>query len=58
MLADKQLADALDIEPRSALLRISRTVYDMDDAPFLLTFAHYRSDRFNIRIDLQNPGSA
>ena len=58
MLADKQLADALEIEPRSALLRISRTVYDMDETPFLLTFAHYRSDRFNIRIDLQNPGSA
>lgn len=57
MLADKQLADALDIEPRSALLRISRTVYDMQETPFLLTFAHYRSDRFNIRLDLQNPGA-
>lgn len=58
MLADGPLANALDIEPRAALLRISRTVYDEAGVPFLLTFAHYRSDRFNIRIDLQNPGMA
>jgi GntR family transcriptional regulator len=57
MLADAQLADALDIEPRAALLRITRTVYDDDDKPFLMTIAHYRSDRFNIRLDLQNPGT-
>lgn len=57
MLADTQLADALNIEPRAALLRISRTVYDEKDEPFLLTFAHYRSDRFHIRMDLQNPGA-
>lgn len=55
MLADRELTDALDIEPRAALLRITRTVYDEQDRPFLLTFAHYRSDRFNIRLDLQNP---
>ena len=55
MLADKQLAEALDIEPRSALLRISRTVYDRAEKPFLLTFAHYRADRFNIRLDLAHP---
>ena len=53
--ADTMLAEALDIEPRAALLRISRTVYDEADRPFLLTHAHYRSDRFNIRMDLNVP---
>jgi len=53
--ADPRIAQALAIEPRAALLRISRTVYDKNDRPFLLTFAHYRSDKFHIRIDLQDP---
>ena len=53
--ADPRIAQALAIEPRAALLRISRTVYDKDDRPFLLTFAHYRSDKFHIRIDLHDP---
>ena len=58
MQADTHLAEALSIEPRAALLRISRTVYDGDEVPFLITFAHYRSDRFHIRIDFQDPTSA
>lgn len=56
ILADRQLAEALDVEPRSALLKISRTVYDGKDEPFLVTFAHYRSDRFHIRLDLHHSG--
>lgn len=52
MLADTTMAEALDIEPRAALLRIQRTVHDKSGAPILLTFAHYRSDRFHIRLDL------
>lgn len=54
ILADRQLSDALDVEPRSALLKISRTVYNGKDEPFLVTFAHYRSDRFHIRLDLHH----
>jgi GntR family transcriptional regulator len=50
-LADAHLAADLKIEPRSALLRISRVVYDRNDTPFLLTIANYRADQFNIRID-------
>lgn len=50
-LADAQLAADLEIEPRSALLRISRVVYDRSNTPFLLTIANYRADKFNIRID-------
>ncbi len=65
--ADGALGQALNVEPLAALLRISRTSYDADGRPFLLTIAHYRADRFHIRIDLQGsryeldqppPGSA
>jgi GntR family transcriptional regulator len=57
MLADVLCVERLNVEPLSAILRITRTVYDAQDKPFLRTYAHYRSDRFNIRMDLQNPGS-
>lgn len=57
MLADVTMAQALEIEPRSALLKISRTVLDSDGTPILLTYAHYRSDRFNVRLDLSHPRS-
>lgn len=53
LIADSTMAQALEIEARSALLRITRTVRDAQNIPFLITFAHYRSDRFNIRLDLQ-----
>lgn len=52
--SDPTISRALDIEPRAALLRISRTVYDSGRKPFLLTFAHYRADKFTIRLDLQH----
>ena len=55
--ADPTISQALGIEPRSALLRISRTVYDARHKPFLLTFAHYRADKFTIRLDLLHPGA-
>lgn len=58
MQADNVISQALDIEARSALLRISRTTYDRQHKPFLLTFAHYRADKFTIRLDLQHPGGA
>jgi GntR family transcriptional regulator len=57
MQADATISQALDIEARAALLRISRTVYDRNHVPFLLTFAHYRADKFTIRLDLQHPGT-
>lgn len=52
MLADTIMADALEIEPRAAILRINRIIHDVSDTPVLLTSAHYRSDRFHIRLDL------
>jgi GntR family transcriptional regulator len=56
--ADSVISQALGIEPRAALLRISRTSYDHRNKPFLLTFAHYRADKFTIRLDLQHLSSA
>ena len=58
MQADPTISHALDIESRSAILRINRTVYDTHHTPFLLTFAHYRADKFTIRLDLQHPGAS
>jgi GntR family transcriptional regulator len=55
MLADVTVTEALEIEPRSAVLRIIRTIYDSAGKPLLLTFAHYRSDRFHVRLDLSLP---
>lgn len=54
MLADIPMAEALEIEPRAALLKISRTVMDKEGVPVLLTYAHYRSDRFHVRLDLSH----
>ena len=56
MQADPVISQALSIEPRAALLRISRTSYDRNYKPFLLTFAHYRADKFTLRLNLQPQG--
>lgn len=57
MLADGEMVEALQVEPMSAILRITRTVFDDQGRPFLLTYAHYRADRFHLRLDLQAPQS-
>lgn len=54
MLADPQLCRALRVEPRSAILRITRSVFDHKGKPVLLTIAHYRSDRYQLRLDLHH----
>ena len=54
VLADPVLCGALGVEPRSAILRISRVSFDRAGNPVLVTFAHYRSDRYQLRIDLQS----
>lgn len=54
MLADPQLCGTLEVEPRSAILCITRTVFDQGGIPLLLTIAHYRSDRYQLRLDLQH----
>jgi GntR family transcriptional regulator len=57
MIADQTMSQWLDTESRAALLRITRTVSDAEQRPFLLTVAHYRSDRFNICLDLHGAPS-
>jgi GntR family transcriptional regulator len=54
VLADPMLCRALGVEPRSAILRITRVVFDHSGKPILLTIAHYRSDRYQLRLDLQH----
>jgi GntR family transcriptional regulator len=54
MLADPLLCRALGVEPRSAILRVTRVVFDQSGKPILLTIAHYRSDRYQLRLDLQH----
>lgn len=56
VLADGEMVGMLDVAGNSAMLRITRTVFDAQDRPFLLTYAHYRADRFHIRMDLHEPG--
>jgi GntR family transcriptional regulator len=52
MLADPVMTSTLNVEPRAAILRISRTVCDHTGKPILVTHAHYRSDRYQLRLDL------
>jgi GntR family transcriptional regulator len=54
MLADPLLCRSLAVEPRSAILRVTRLVFDAAGSPLLLTVAHYRSDRYQLRLDLQH----
>jgi len=54
VLADPVLCRHLEVEPRSAILRITRSVFDQRGNPLLLTVAHYRSDRYQLRLDLQH----
>jgi GntR family transcriptional regulator len=50
--ANAAMAQALEIESRSPLLRISSTLSDTAGQPVLMILAHYRSDRYQIRLDL------
>jgi GntR family transcriptional regulator len=54
--ADATLADMLDIEIRTPILRISRTVFNLAGEAILFTLAQYRSDRYQIRLDLHSFG--
>ncbi|WP_226635342.1 GntR family transcriptional regulator [Novosphingobium profundi] len=57
VLAFGEMVDAMGVELNSPILRITRVSYDADDRPFMLTYAHYRADRFHIRMDLNGPGT-
>lgn len=51
-LADATLASLLRVDIGSPLLRVSRTVYDSDKRPIQYIQAHFRPDRYQIRLDL------
>ncbi len=51
--ADPTLASVLEIEPRAAILRVSRVVTGEGDAPLLHTIASYRADRYRMSMDLR-----
>lgn len=53
-LADATLATLLQVDMGTALLRVSRTVYDVDRRPIQHIQAHFRPDRYQIRLDLHS----
>jgi len=54
-IADATLAASLHIEIGSPILRVSRTVRDVRGRPVQHILAQFRSDRYQINIDLQSP---
>jgi GntR family transcriptional regulator len=54
--AEPSLAAALQLEPRSVILRIERIVTDADAVPLLRTIAQYRADRYRVSVDLHGAG--
>ena len=51
-LADASMAALLQVDIGSPLLRVSRIVYDTDKHPIQYIQAHFRPDRYQIRLDL------
>lgn len=56
-LADATLSAVLQVDIGFPLLRVSRTVLDVNGVPVQHILAHYRSDRYQIRLDLNSPTS-
>lgn len=48
------IGQALGIDAIAPLLRVTRTFLDIEEKPVLLTQAHYRADRYQVRLDLQS----
>ncbi len=57
ILATKDVADALDVAVGSALISLTRVVYDNDGKGVEHLHALYRPDRYRIEIDLCRTGS-
>ena len=56
LAAEPSLAAALQLEPRSVILRIERVVTDAEGVPLLRTIAQYRADRYRVSVDLHGAG--
>lgn len=55
-LADAALSAGLEVEIGSPILRVSRTVKDRNGRPVQHILAHFRPDKYQIRLDLNSPG--
>jgi GntR family transcriptional regulator len=52
MVADPEMAEQLQCEPRAAVLHVERLVEDAGGATVLVTNAYYRADRYRITLDM------
>lgn len=52
--ASADTAALLGIEPRDALLRVERVMFNDADRPVLFTIADYRADRYRLSLDLHS----
>lgn len=53
-LADAALSSALEVDIGSPILRVSRTVFDVDHRPVQHLLAQFRPDRYQIKLDLNS----
>ncbi|WP_239025985.1 GntR family transcriptional regulator [Sphingomonas paeninsulae] len=56
-LADATLANVLAVDIGSPILRVNRTVMDIDKRPVQHILARFRPDRYQIRLDLHSANS-
>jgi len=56
MVADPDLAEKLQSEPRAAILHVERLVEDDKGRTVLVTNAYYRADRYRITLDMHEQG--
>lgn len=54
--ASADTAALLGIEPRDALLRVERVMFNAAERPVLFTIADYRADRYRLSLDLHSSG--
>ena len=52
MVADPEMAERLQCEPRAAVLHVERLVENSDGLTVLVTSAYYRADRYRITLDM------
>ena len=57
-LADAALSSSLHVDIGSPILRVSRTVLDVDGRPVQHILGQFRPDRYQIRLDLNSPSSS
>lgn len=56
MVADLDMAEQLQCEPRAAVLHVERLVEDVSGLTVLVTNAYYRADRYRITLDMHEQG--